>query len=187
MSEFSKAFPNSKKVLVDGPQGVRVPMREIALSSTPCLKFTRSNTVYALGFVRLQFEYGCDYQTVRQQTINRLKDVNVPPGVTPVISPAGGISARRFSICMCRMKRSGSRRPASKCATRPDASRIRGPSATTSGPAPKDSTGPNSRSRRPRRSGCERRHRAPTVPASTAASTWSAAGTLGTPTRPACA
>jgi len=32
MSEFSTAFPNSTKVLVDGPQGVRVPMREIALS-----------------------------------------------------------------------------------------------------------------------------------------------------------
>ncbi len=32
MSEFSTAFPNSRKVFVDGPQGVRVPMREIALS-----------------------------------------------------------------------------------------------------------------------------------------------------------
>jgi phosphomethylpyrimidine synthase len=32
MSEFSTAFPNSTKVVVDGPQGVRVPMREIALS-----------------------------------------------------------------------------------------------------------------------------------------------------------
>src|SRR5262245_39965154 len=32
MSEFSTAFPNSKKTFVDGPQGVRVPVREIALS-----------------------------------------------------------------------------------------------------------------------------------------------------------
>src|SRR5262249_24985505 len=31
MSEFATAFPNSQKVFVDGPQGVRVPMREIAL------------------------------------------------------------------------------------------------------------------------------------------------------------
>src|ERR1051326_7377484 len=30
-SEFSTAYPNSKKILIDGPQGVRVPMREIAL------------------------------------------------------------------------------------------------------------------------------------------------------------
>ena len=32
MSEFATAFPNSTKVFVDGPQGVRVPMREVALS-----------------------------------------------------------------------------------------------------------------------------------------------------------
>ena len=32
MSEFSTAFPNSQKVFVDGDLGVRVPMREIALS-----------------------------------------------------------------------------------------------------------------------------------------------------------
>jgi phosphomethylpyrimidine synthase len=32
MSEFASAFPNSQKVFVDGPQGVRVPMREVSLS-----------------------------------------------------------------------------------------------------------------------------------------------------------
>src|SRR5471032_1676289 len=31
MSEFATAFPNSQKVFVDGPQGVRVPMREVSL------------------------------------------------------------------------------------------------------------------------------------------------------------
>src|SRR5262245_19856152 len=31
MSQFSSAFPNSTKVHVEGPQGVCVPMREIAL------------------------------------------------------------------------------------------------------------------------------------------------------------
>lgn len=70
---------------------VTVPI-EIAVSSTPGLKFIRSNTVFALGFIRLQFEYGKDYHFVRQQTINRLKDANLPTGVQPVISPAGGIS-----------------------------------------------------------------------------------------------
>ena len=33
MSTFSEAFPNSTKIYVDGPLGVRVPMREIALGS----------------------------------------------------------------------------------------------------------------------------------------------------------
>src|SRR5919199_945652 len=31
-SDFTSAFPNSRKVYVEGPRGVRVPMREIALS-----------------------------------------------------------------------------------------------------------------------------------------------------------
>ena len=70
---------------------VTIPL-EIALASTPGLKYVRSNTVYALGFIRLQFEYGRDYYFVRQQTINRLKDATLPTGVQPVISPAGGIS-----------------------------------------------------------------------------------------------
>src|SRR5437868_2222800 len=70
---------------------VTIPI-EIAVASTPGLKFIRSNTVYALGFIRLQFEYGRDYYFVRQQTINRLKDAALPTGVQPVISPAGGIS-----------------------------------------------------------------------------------------------
>ncbi|MGZ5823042.1 MAG: efflux RND transporter permease subunit, partial [Hyphomicrobium sp.] len=77
---------------------VTVPI-EIALSSTPGLKYVRSNTVYALGFLRLQFEYGVDYNFARQQTINRLKDATLPQGVQPVISPAGGISEiMRFQL-----------------------------------------------------------------------------------------
>src|SRR6202166_457743 len=55
---------------------VTVPL-EIAISSTPGLKYIRSNTVYALGFIRLQFEYGQDYYFVRQQTLNRLKDATL--------------------------------------------------------------------------------------------------------------
>src|ERR1700693_2317929 len=70
---------------------VTIPI-EIAVASTPGLKFIRSNTVYALSFIRLQFEYGRDYYFVRQQVINRLKEAEIPPNVQPVISPAGGIS-----------------------------------------------------------------------------------------------
>jgi cobalt-zinc-cadmium resistance protein CzcA len=70
---------------------VTIPI-EVAVASTPGLKFIRSNTVYALSFVRLQFEYGRDYHFVRQQALNRLKDADLPAGVQPVISPAGTIS-----------------------------------------------------------------------------------------------
>lgn len=70
---------------------VTIPL-EIAVASTPGLTYIRSNTVFALGFIRLQFEYGRDYTFVRQQVTNRLKDAVLPTTVTPVISPAGGIS-----------------------------------------------------------------------------------------------
>jgi cobalt-zinc-cadmium resistance protein CzcA len=70
---------------------VTIPL-EIAVSSTPGLKFIRSNTVYALSFIRLQFEYGRDYYFVRQQALNRIREAVLPAAVQPVISPAGGIS-----------------------------------------------------------------------------------------------
>jgi phosphomethylpyrimidine synthase len=37
-TDFSSAFPSSRKVYVDGPHGVRVPMREIALSNGEALR-----------------------------------------------------------------------------------------------------------------------------------------------------
>lgn len=70
---------------------VTIPI-EIAVSSTPGLKYVRSNTVYGLSFIRLQFEYGRDYYFVRQQTVNRVATASLPTGVQPVISPAGTIS-----------------------------------------------------------------------------------------------
>jgi cobalt-zinc-cadmium resistance protein CzcA len=70
---------------------VTIPI-EIAVASTPGLKYIRSNSVFALGFIRLQFEYGRDYYFVLQQTLNRLKDATLPPQVQPVISPAGTVS-----------------------------------------------------------------------------------------------
>ena len=66
---------------------ITIPV-EIAIASTPGLKFIRSNTVYALSFIRLQFEYGNDYYFVRQQTINRLTGIVLPNGVQPTLIPA---------------------------------------------------------------------------------------------------
>src|SRR6267154_4600113 len=70
---------------------VTIPI-EIAVASTPGLRYIRSNSVFALGFIRLQFDYGRDYYFVRQQALNRLKSVELPASVQPVISPAGTIS-----------------------------------------------------------------------------------------------
>ena len=87
--EIIAQFPGQSPEEVE--RYVTIPL-EIAVASTPGLTFIRSNTVFALGFIRLQFEYGRDYNFVRQQVVNRLKDATLPATVTPVISPAGGIS-----------------------------------------------------------------------------------------------
>jgi cobalt-zinc-cadmium resistance protein CzcA len=87
--EIIAQFPGQSPEEVE--RYVTIPL-EVAVASTPGLTFIRSNTVFALGFIRLQFEYGRDYNFVRQQVINRLKDATLPAAVTPVISPAGGIS-----------------------------------------------------------------------------------------------
>ncbi len=86
--EIIAQFPGQSPEEVE--RYVTIPL-EIAVASTPGLTFIRSNTVFALGFIRLQFEYGRDYHFVRQQVVNRLKDATLPAAVTPVISPAGGI------------------------------------------------------------------------------------------------
>src|ERR1044071_5754276 len=70
---------------------VTIPI-EIAVASTPGLKYIRSNSVYGLGFVRLQFECARNYSFVRQQPLTRLNEADIPAAVKPVISPAGTIS-----------------------------------------------------------------------------------------------
>ena len=70
---------------------VAIPI-EIAIANTPGLKFVRSQSLYGLSLIRLQFNYGTDYYFDRQQTLNRLADASLPTGVQPSISPAGGIS-----------------------------------------------------------------------------------------------
>src|SRR5262245_66043614 len=45
-ADFTSAFPNSRKVYVDGPSGVRVPMREIALTNGETLRVYDSSGPY---------------------------------------------------------------------------------------------------------------------------------------------
>src|SRR5918912_1594655 len=66
---------------------VTIPI-EIAVASTPGLKFIRSNSVFALGFVRLNLKSGGDYFFARQQELHRLKDDEIPANVLQVISQA---------------------------------------------------------------------------------------------------
>src|SRR5437762_4922679 len=46
---------------------ITIPI-EVAVASTPGLKFIRSNTVYGLGFIRLQLEYRSEEHTSELQS-----------------------------------------------------------------------------------------------------------------------
>ena len=59
------------------------------MAGMPHLTYVRTKSLFGLSFMRLQFEYGYDYEKARQEVINRLASQlqPLPPGVTPQISP----------------------------------------------------------------------------------------------------
>jgi cobalt-zinc-cadmium resistance protein CzcA len=65
---------------------VTIPL-EVALAGIPRLKYTRSKSLFALSYLNNQFEYGLDFDKAKQEVINRLSQAQLPPGVTPQISP----------------------------------------------------------------------------------------------------
>jgi cobalt-zinc-cadmium resistance protein CzcA len=67
---------------------VTIPL-EITLAGMPGLKETRSRSLFGLTYLRNQFEYGVEFDKAKQEVINRLQFTPpLPPGVTPVLSPA---------------------------------------------------------------------------------------------------
>jgi len=68
-------------------RNVTIPL-EVTLAGMPGLKTTRTKSLFGLSHLRNQFDYGIDYETAKQQVINRLQFTQqLPPGVTPQISP----------------------------------------------------------------------------------------------------
>src|SRR5215467_8598061 len=66
---------------------VTIPL-EVALAGMPGLQYTRTKSLFGLCHLRNQFDYSVDYDKAKQDVINRLALANLPPGVTPQISPA---------------------------------------------------------------------------------------------------
>ena len=60
---------------------------EVLLAGMPGLQYTRSESLFELSHIRNQFHYGVDPLAARQEVINRLQFTQLPPGVTPQISP----------------------------------------------------------------------------------------------------
>jgi cobalt-zinc-cadmium resistance protein CzcA len=66
---------------------VTVPL-EVTLAGMPKLKYLRTKSLFGLSHLRIQFEYGHDYEKARQEVINRLQFTQqLPSGVNPQLSP----------------------------------------------------------------------------------------------------
>ena len=72
---------------------------EVALAGMPGLETTRSQSMFGLAQLRNQFTYSTNYWTARQEVLNRLSTVQLPPGVEAGISPASPIGeVLRFTL-----------------------------------------------------------------------------------------
>jgi heavy metal efflux system protein len=67
-------------------QQVSVPI-ERALNSVPHVIARRSRTIFGLSVVELTFEYGTDDYFARQVVLEKLRDAQLPDGVTPTLGP----------------------------------------------------------------------------------------------------
>jgi len=77
---------------------VTIPL-EVALAGMPGLETTRSQSLFGLAQLRNQFTYVTDYWQARQEVLNRLGSVELPPGVEAGISPASPIGeVLRFTL-----------------------------------------------------------------------------------------
>lgn len=67
-------------------QQVTVPV-ERALNSAPNVIARRSRTIFGLSVVELTFDYGTDDYFARQVVLEKLRDADLPDGVTPSLGP----------------------------------------------------------------------------------------------------
>src|SRR3954463_8299568 len=65
---------------------VGIPL-ETALNGMPGLEDLRSTPIAGLNDIKCQFSYGPDYLQARQEVLNRIGFVDLPPGVQPGLSP----------------------------------------------------------------------------------------------------
>ncbi len=97
-----EAYPNPVPPLVEviaQPPGwsaeeteryVSIPL-EIGLSGMAGLDHIRSQSLFGLTDVKCYFKWGVDYWAARQEVINRLQFISLPPGVQAQISPWNAI------------------------------------------------------------------------------------------------
>src|SRR5215470_2842814 len=67
-------------------QQVTVPIERV-LNSVPAVIARRSRTIFGLSVVDLTFEYGTNDYFARQVVLEKLRDADLPDGVTPTLGP----------------------------------------------------------------------------------------------------
>jgi cobalt-zinc-cadmium resistance protein CzcA len=67
-------------------QQITVPI-ERALNGVPSVIARRSRTIFGLSVVELTFEYGTNDYFARQVVLEKLRDAELPDGVTPTLGP----------------------------------------------------------------------------------------------------
>src|SRR5271170_7919017 len=105
-----EAYPNPVPPLVEiitQPDGwsaeeveryVTVPL-EIGLSGMPGLEHTRSQSLFSLSDVKCYFDWNTSYEKARQEVINRLGFIQLPPNMQASISPWNAIGeVFRYSV-----------------------------------------------------------------------------------------
>lgn len=65
---------------------ITIPI-EVALNGTPGLTDIRSLSIFGLSDIKVYFDFGTDYFFDRQEVLNRLAMVTLPPGAQPALSP----------------------------------------------------------------------------------------------------
>ncbi len=97
-----EAYPNPVPPMVEvitQPEGwsaeeveryVTVPL-EIGFAGMRGLDHIRSQSLFGLSDIKCYFNWGNEYDRVRQEVINRLQFVSLPPGMQPSLSPWNAI------------------------------------------------------------------------------------------------
>src|SRR5713226_87018 len=69
---------------------ITVPL-ETQLNGMPGLDHIRSISLFGLADIKCYFTYDTEYNFARQEVLNRLQGVQLPPGVQPQLSPTSAV------------------------------------------------------------------------------------------------
>jgi cobalt-zinc-cadmium resistance protein CzcA len=84
MVEIITQFPGWSAEEIE--RQITVPI-EVALNGTVGLTAVRSLSIFGLSDIKVYFDFGTDYFRDRQEVVNRLATVALPPSAVPTLSP----------------------------------------------------------------------------------------------------